>query len=499
MAQTRIQQMEMVKAEIDDCLRRLERLPELERTTEKNLIEQGKRLLERLPQETQPVYIHVIGIDKSYKTSYVLDLFDNTELRNLIPLPMATSSEHTGVPCLIEPDEKVDQLKIEKLSLDEQSPFTPDAVPRDQFTNLYLFDPKKVARTQRYMLRVYIPAKAVQFKLPVIDYPGMKRGPEEVKEQASLHEAFRTEMPLVLGKFPGIVVACFDRKVEIPYGHAMETILEKYRESLKANLRLPLVLSQQGAKAIETYCGDTKVLEDIKKDFQSYTLFDTTIQLVNPRHSDYPVHFREEGPYVDEWIQTLSQYGDLGEIKKEIERDGGIEWSRKFLSRLARKEHLREAITRVYMGPWINDSKKFLELANGEYIRIISRHKGVETQERIRELLRSAKYKTIRDCFKEEFKSEFESNDQTIQEQLWKRVIAEYLQQFFDKQIDCTGIAEDVWTELIKRLDPQHQGFLATRKKHAAHIILNIMEIYVPNALLRRDWVIYKGFKDETK
>ena len=478
-----------IKTDIADLQEKLKDVPEQQKGRADSLIAACESHLKEAPHTDIPVHIHIIGTDKSYKTSYLLDLFDNEELRKLFDIPQNTSTEHTAVPCLIQPA-KVDNLQIQRLSTKAQ--IIDEHISPPQFRKFY--DLEQGARPGGYMLRILLPEHNSKMLFPVIEYPGMKKEADASEKQNQIHQILRDDMIQTLKSFPGILVACFYKKVTIPPGHPMDTILKEYASYLRTDHnqhKLPLILSLQGREAVMTYCGNTNVLQDIQKDFKSYELFDSTIQLTNPSHSQYPVNFGKKGNHVDEWIHKLSNYKDLNEIQENINKDGGISWSIALLEKICKYSHIREALDNIYLRPWIEENEKFLEEALLVYDEIKSFDIVLEIHAKLKESLnpKSYKYRTLRQCFNDIFTPDMKSFTQ--QKDLWEKVCIDYLKQFFAKQDDCKNMAEEIWKRLLEKIDPYQRGFISTREEDVSYIILNIAEIYIPNALLRGEPAIY--------
>lgn len=479
-----------LKQKIEEIIERLLDVPEKQRERVVEVTRLCEGCLNTVPATDTPVYVHITGTDKSFKTSYLLDLFDHEDLRHLFSVKIHNTSENTAVPCLVEPSETVNTLTIRQLSISTKK-IIRDDISKDMFGRLY--DLSKGAIPEDYLLQVLVPARETPMKLPVIEYPGIKEGADAQEEQKRLHKTFQKNLIQNLAKFPGILVACFQHKVAIPLGHPMDIILQKYGEILKtdyAGHKLPLILSLQGSSAITGYCGNTHVKKDINTDFRSHGAFDTTIQLINPYNNDYPVVFSEPGPHVDEWIHELSRYRDVEEIKEHIALDGGIQWSRNLLTDICENSHIREALDNIFLKPWIIDSETCLK----NTMRLLNEIETYDEVEEIREKVRIAiikgKYKSIRSFFKNEMASQ---HDGLIEDhrRFWTSVFSQYLVQFFDDLSRSRTISDTLWNNLQKRLDSEDKGFLGTRETDLPYIIMNTAEMYVPNALIRGDHDVF--------
>lgn len=526
-----------LKENIEQVLKKLLNVPADQKSKAVYAIEKCNECLASVPPADTPVYVHIIGTDKSFKTSYLLDLFDHQELRDLFSVKIHNTSENTAVPCLVEASEKVHAITIRQIAISSGA-IMQDNLSTEMFGNLY--DLSKGARPDDYLLQVLLPSDQTPMKLPVIEYPGIKEGADAAEEQKKLHKTFQQNLVQNLIRFPGILVACFQHKVAIPTGHPMDIILKKYGEilntddswqtysrenshdlqsaasrqaSLKndtygllqdrssssgmdnSNLRrygeiskhkLPLVISLQGASAITGYCGNTNVEKDIATDFRSYRSFDTTIQLINPYNHAYPVVFGAPGPYVDSWIKTLSRYKDVHEIHQQITLDGGIGWSRALLEDICQNSHIQDALDNIFLRPWIMESESCVAKSN-EILREIETYDEVsEISEKIRQSVINGRYRSIRTFFKNELAI---SGDGIIEnhQRFWSNIFYQYLLQFFDDNTRCLAIAKVLWTNLENRLDSEHKGFLGTREQDLPYIIMNSAELYVPNAVIRGD------------
>ena len=98
-------------------------------------------------------------------------------------------------------------------------------------------------------------------------------------------------------------------------------------------------------------------------------------------------------------------------------------------------------------------------------------------------------YRPLRDCFQETL--DFLGGDR-IQDQgrFWANVFQSYLGQFFDDADWCRAVALTLWNNLRVRLDSENKGFLGTREEDLPYIIMNMAELYVPNALIRGDFTL---------
>ncbi len=479
-----------LKDDIESVLDKLKNVDEKQKEKAQNSIKLCRESLNTVPEIDTPVYVHITGTDKSFKTSYLLDLFDNDELRKLFSVKVHNTSENTAVPCLVEPSKTVNKVTIKQLSISSKQVIRDD-ISAELFGKLY--DLSRGAVPDDYLIQILVPSSKTPMTLSVIEYPGIKEGADALEEQRNLHRTFQKNLEQNLIKFPGILVACFQHKIAIPLGHPMDIILKKYGKTLKTNYsqhKLPLILSLQGASAITGYCGNTNVEKDINADFRSHGNFDTTIQLVNPYNNSYPVSFSDPGPYVETWIKSFSKYQNVQEIQTIIQDDGGIDWSRKLLENICKNSHIQEALDNIFLKPWIMNSDTCLEEAMKILNEIQTYDEVAEINEKIRLSIVNGKYKSIKIFFKNELAIQ---HDGLIEKhsKFWTSIFSQYLIQFFDDHTRCNQIAKRLWQNLNQRLDSQNKGFIGTREEDLPYIIMNTAELYVPNALIRGDFAVF--------
>ncbi|CCK82222.1 hypothetical protein [Desulfobacula toluolica] len=482
---------------IESIADKLTTVPQIHQDRAEEVIDLCRNCLKNVPSVDTPVYIHITGTDKSFKTSYLLDLFDNDELRKLFSVKMRTTSENTAVPCLVEPSSGVDKVFISQVSI-STGRIMRNNLTQNQFNRLY--DLSSGAVPDDYLLRVQVPDHATPMTLPVIEYPGIKEGADAMERQKELHRLFQENMMATLVKYPGILVACFQHKIAIPPGHPLDAILKKYGKVLKTNVsyhKLPLVLSLQGESAIASYCGNTNVVQDIQSDFQSYNAFDTLIQLINPCNTDYPVNFVPPGPHVDEWVTNMSRYRNIEEIKEQVLFDGGVSWSRRILKELCATSYVREALDNLFLKPWIMEADVLYSKAMDCYHDIMNYDEVAQIKERIRQAILNESYQPLRQFFEAELGYAHEGIIANHQE-FWVTIFSQYLEQFLREADRSKTIAKVMWNTLFKRLDPEKKGFLGTREEDLPYIIMNMAELYVPNALLRGDYTTMERDPEDT-
>jgi hypothetical protein len=483
--------------DIESIVDKLATVPESHGDKAQKAIDQCRDCLHGVPSVDTPVYVHITGTDKSFKTSYLLDLFDNDELRQIFSVKMRTTSENTAVPCLVEPSLQAEAVTISQVSISSGAVIR-DNLSQKEFNRLY--DLSNGAKPDDYLLRVEIPAQATPMTLPVIEYPGIKEGADAMDRQKELHLLFQQNMLDTLVKYPGILVTCFQHKIAIPPGHPLDAILKKYGDVLKTNRshhKLPLVISMQGDSAIASYCGNTNVEQDIQSDFQSYRTFETLIQLVNPCNLNYPVNFVAPGPHVDTWIRNLSRYRDIEEIQEQVLLDGGISWSRRMLKELCTSSYIREALDNLFLRPWIMEATEIHAQALDCYQAIMNYDEMAEIKERMRLAILNESYRSLRQFFESELAYSQEGIIHN-HEEFWVTIFSLYLEQFLRDLDRSKAIAKVMWHALFQRIDPENKGFLNTQEKDLPYIIMNMAELYVPNALLRGDYALMERAMEDS-
>jgi len=478
-----------IQDSIKEVVRQLATLPARQAGRVNKIIEGCRQCLKTAPDTDMPVYIHITGTDKSFKTSYLLDLFDNDALRGLFAVKQRNTSENTAVPCLVEPVSWTDEVVVSQISISTGNVIR-DRLTKEQFNRLY--DLSSGAEPDDYLIRVAVPEDQTPMTLPAIEYPGIKEGADAIDFQKERHEIFQANMLDCLTRYPGILVACFQHKIAIPPGHPLDAILKKYRavlETTHAYQKLPLILSLQGDSAVASYCGNTNVEQDLESDFKSYKAFETVVQLINPCNSQYPVNFISPGPHVDTWIRNLSRYGSLREIKDQIMADGGIAWSRQMLNDICTTSNIPDALDNMFLMPWIRRAEKVYTQAVDLLYEIESYDEVAEVKERMRKAILNDTYQGLRHFFDREIKY---SEDGLIQDHkgFWTTIFTQYLDQFLADTPRSRAISRVLWENMRQRLDPDNKGFLSAVEKDLPHIIMNMAEFYVPNMLVRGDFTL---------
>ncbi|MBF0469391.1 MAG: hypothetical protein HQK61_10990, partial [Desulfamplus sp.] len=172
-----------LKEHIEQVLKKLLNVPADQKSKAVYAIEKCQQCLSSVPPVDTPVYVHIIGTDKSFKTSYLLDLFDHHELRELFSIKVHNTSENTAVPCLVEPSRKVEDITIRQIAISSGAVMQ-DNISPEIFASLY--DLSRGARPDDYLIQVLLPASQTPMKLPVIEYPGIKEGADAYKKKKKL-------------------------------------------------------------------------------------------------------------------------------------------------------------------------------------------------------------------------------------------------------------------------------------------------------------------------
>ena len=474
---------------IKEVVQQLAGLPAQQAARVDKVIERCQQCLKTAPDTDMPVYIHITGTDKSFKTSYLLDLFDNDALRGLFAVKQRNTSENTAVPCLVEPVSWTDEVVVSQISISTGNVIR-DRLSKGQFNRLY--DLSSGAEPEDYLIRVAVPENQTPMTLPAIEYPGIKEGADAIALQKERHKRFQANMLDCMERYPGILVACFQHKIAIPPGHPLDAILKKYRtvlETTHAYQKLPLILSLQGDSAVASYCGNTNVEQDLESDFKSYKAFETVVQLINPCNNEYPVGFISPGPHVETWIRNLSRYKNLREIKDQIKADGCIAWSRQMLNDIGTTSNIRDALDNMFLMPWVRKAEKLHTQAVDLLYEIESYDEVAEVKERMRKAILNDTYQSLRHFFDREIKY---NEDGLIQDHkaFWTAIFTQYLDQFLADTPKSEAISHVLWKNMNQRLDPDNKGFLNAREKDLPHIIMNMAEFYVPNMLVRGDFTL---------
>lgn len=461
-------------------------------------LEDADRMIAESPAVDKPKHIHIIGADKTYKSSYTLDLFDNADLRALFAIIPNNSNELTGVPCLIEPSTSVDTLRIFTRSLSDLKATNLDKeISKEQFKENYERGNRNPDQGG-YLLCIKVPIESVRFGLPIIEYPGMRKDAGTIDEQKQLHDRYRLEMIDIIQAYPGIIVTCFSNNMAIPEGHAFEQVIKTlgstYEQYFAGNIKdnlLPIVFSFNGASIIPSYCGNTNVMEILKLNMSKFHQFKILLQLVNPNNHLHTVVFGDPSENTRTWIREISHYANVAEIHRIMETDGGIEWSREFLHRLTQHDKTIEVLDAFSMHSWIETANNLDGVGKG-YIDAISTETIVlQTRKKLRDLLSEYpfRYKSIQDCFDELYKPGLSHQQQS---EFWQKVYGLYLEQLGATKESRIVASKALWDDICNKLDSQKHDFDQAKAEDLPYIILNVSSFYVANMVLRGDSSIFR-------
>jgi len=465
-------------------------------------------LLRDMPGLDTQIYVHVIGVPKALKTSYVLDLFKSQKLAEILDVKDASNSEHTACPCLISLIDGPTTLERCGLELGD----TPYDITIPEFHQLYQVPENRVV-TGGYLLKVNLSKADADPNapiFPVIEYPGIEDSDDAEIKQKDLHDVFQMDMMRTMMRYPGIVVACFETNVRLPNGHPLidyKNFLAQYNQ----HVRPPLVLSLNGVKAVAGFCGNTNVLNDIGQ-YKAFKLFDLKIQLINPNPHNISRYrlskddFPKPGEHVLDWIQKLSDYENIEHVKTEIDKDGGVSFSRNMLSKMTQQEEIRDIVDRIYLTPWLEKAKKAVKDGTQwiEAMRTYNHKK--ELKRRIHDKVAKSDYDTI-DALYEEEKRDRPSynNTPTYQDDIkafWIKLVLRYFQQFFSSDefaktgrnappasAACQEAATQVVDDLLKKLNggSTKWHFLYAQDADADLIMLNLLRFHLSACVMRGD------------
>jgi len=203
-----------LKDNIQSIIEKLKVVPSRQKERASLVVTACRECLDHVPATDTPVYVHIMGTDKSFKTSYLLDLFDHEALGDLFSVKAHNTSENTAVPCLVEPSDAVNRLVIRQLAISTGQIIRDDITP-DIFGKLY--DLSQGAVPDNYLLQVLVPASQTPMTLPVIEYPGIKEGADALEAQRALHKTFEKNLVDNLIRFPVSWWPVFNIKLPSPW------------------------------------------------------------------------------------------------------------------------------------------------------------------------------------------------------------------------------------------------------------------------------------------
>lgn len=479
-----------------------------------SIIKLANNHIKATPNTDWITHIHVVGESRAMKSSYILDLYNNPELRQYLQIPTDSENDHTACPCMIIPTNTVSQIKVGKTLISEFSELE-DIESYEEFQKYYsLNEQEKLNHTGGYLLKVYLPIDQCDFKHTVIEYPGIDSNEFATVENKDFYERIAKESLACFEALPGVVVACF-KKLTIPPNHPLVVFINNYRRSLeRGHGELPLTLSFNGDDAIRKNCsGNTKLVKILDEKFSIHKKFNLKVQLINPNYNDekYRVKCPEniEEKKVKEWIDKFSNYGSYENLRQHIADNGGIKYSRELLSGYAENKELSNDIGYFYHADWIEDGKAHLDKLDKAILAIKSWDDADNISQYIKDMLRqydANSYQSIIEIFndnKSEMPQSGKQNGHMEYNQLfkdyWKSLIFTYYEQFIPKADNpiCENretakrlLKNNVIEELFNNIlyiyldDNEWPASTSFKNGHAEKTLANILEFYLPNQLL---------------
>jgi hypothetical protein len=473
------------------------------RTVIDEFIKQCKGLLQEMPGLDKQIYVHVVGVPKALKTSYVIDLFGKSaELIQILNVEERDSlDEHTACPCLITLTDG--PTKLEKIE-----PLVSKEVSVDEFHRLYQVPKERSTVKGGYLLKVSLSrtsAGANAPTFPVIEYPGVEHSDEAKDQQKGMHEVFRRDMIETMKDYPGIVVACFVTNVNLPVGHPL-TEYKNFLATHNSAIRPPLVLSLNGATAVSGYCGKTNVLESIG-NYKAFEQFTLKIQLINPNPHNIDRHrlrdFPSAGPHVVEWIKKYSDYADVGDIHKQIKEDGGIGFSKQMLTKMTQSSDIRDVVDRIYLSPWLNKAKPLVSQGRDLIEKVKSYDHHLEVEKYILNKVAKNNYKTTDQLYEERKakRPSSPSNSEKYQQDIkdfWITLVMDYFKQFSAKDEEgsvqeddgkCRNIVIAIIEGLLEKINDGSRSwyflYASDSDKDADFIMLNLLRFHLSARIMR--------------
>lgn len=326
-----------------------------------------------LPPENAPLCVHLIGLNKTQKSSFLLELFDCDALCALIRPPEDMANQFTARPCCVEPCDSVTEPELRVL--DWQSG-RETQITRAQFEGLYALDYGGADFDGGQLLRIRLPRKDCKCNLTIYEYPGIKGAPYANDQERKRHEVFERDMTEVLSRWPGLLVVCFGTaKPELPDGHPFERLIGKYYRLLGAT-RLPLLFSMHSNHAVlPLLCGKTEFKQLLEENLggtiptpagpsrKILEVFDISVQIVNPKPDKYPIPLDRSATEYPSVMDYVPEKIAAKDYFAEILRDGGVALARRFIVAMLEKPELRVAVHRLIYGPWNGQATKLLNNA----------------------------------------------------------------------------------------------------------------------------------------
>ncbi|MBU0477211.1 hypothetical protein KKC91_01385 [bacterium] len=460
--------------------------------------------------------VHVIGEARAMKSSFILDLFDNPDLRTHLNIIDDSAHDHTACPCMVIPTEEMQQsISIERVNifnLEEKS----EVRGIHKFQELYALprDKEKLTETAGgYFLKIFLPREKCKFPHVVIEYPGIDSKKYQSAEKEVLYNRLQEEFKALIEKIPGFVVACFEKKIDVPDKHPLDTFVKSYKNSFgKGAQRLPLIFSFNGSGAIRTYCsGNSDLINLIDSNFSIHDEFDTRVQLINPNYQKYPIIWPDiansNREIINTWISKFSNYKNYENLSSHIEKDGGFEYSRELLSKLVEDEELSDSIGLIFHNKWLEEGEEILS----GLVRIRKDMDEWDDVKRIIEHIRKRlsnyvnnPYLSVKETYHNNNR-DFSSNtldsfqEKNSHRNLWLKTIADYYLQFVSEDIcldteaaqkKLTKIANEILDDVLtyysgSNKPPTSLSFFSDEDMNNA--LLTIMTFYLPNQILKEN------------
>lgn len=471
--------------------------------------EDADTLIKDKPNIGWKTCVHVIGEARVMKSSYILDLYDNDELRRYLNIIDDAAHEHTACPCMVVPVEaQVDKIKAVKVNI---SDFDDSKLIKDieEFQELYALPTeaeKLVEIKGGYFLKIYLPSEDCKFPHMLVEYPGIDSDNYKSDEKTKLYKRMGEEFKLLIDKTPGFVVACFEKKIKVALDHPLVQFVENYRQTFKkVSLTLPLIFSFNGGEAIRTYSsGNSNLIGILDEKFSIHDEFDTKVQLVNPNFQDYPVTWTaidDRGKtVVNDWINRFSKYERYEKLKTEIEKDGGLAYSRALLTELVKDEELSNSIGYIFHHKWMEKAEetsnklteKKEEMDNWEVVEKVIEYLRVRLSD-----YSNNPYASVKEIF-DDNKFDF-SQEKPDYKGFWESLISDYYIQFISEELcqdlesakhNIRNIAKVMFEDVLAYYAdsceiPQPLTFYTDKDMNFA--LLTIMSFYLPNQILKGD------------
>lgn len=507
-------EIEQLSKSLEKSVERIKKGPARLRQKYSALIETIDAHVMRAPNPNWITHIHVVGESRAMKSSYILDLYNNDELRHYLQIPSDSANDHTACPCMIVPTKEVNQIQVERILISEFSVLE-NIESYEQFQKYYsLKEQEKHSYAGGFFLKVYLPLDHCVFKHIVIEYPGIDTNEFAAPENKDFYQRIAADSIACFEELPGVVVACF-KKLSIPPDHPLVVFINNYRRSLERGQgELPLTLSFNGDGAIRDNCsGNTELVKLLDEKFAIHEKFNLNIQLINPNHNDekYNVKCQENAdvPKVKEWIEKFSGYDNYENLCRQIELDGGIEYSRQLLSSYATDKKLWSDIGYFFHADWLEKGKKYIDELDTAIITMESWDDAENISKYLRDRLRNYdadSYLSIKEIFAQQ-KSSMPMPEQQVGhmeysllfKEYWKSLILAYYEQFIPKESNpiCenrntakrllkSNVIDDLFNDILSVYlgTDEWPANTSFKNGHAEEALVNVLEFYLPNKLL---------------